>query len=56
MVADTSAEDRAAGTKRLRETDRAERAAEAFGTTLPSEAEIRQLLSGTRATPGASGW
>jgi hypothetical protein len=47
MVAVTSAEDRAEGTGRLRETDRAgaERAAEEFGTTLPSEAEIRQLLA-----------
>ena len=47
MVARTSAEDRAEGTGRLRETDRAgaEQAAAEFGTTLPTEAEIRQLLT-----------
>ena len=47
MVASTSAELRAEGSQRLRETDRAgaEEAARAFGTTLPSEAEIRQLMT-----------
>ena len=49
MVAATSAELRAEGTQRLRETDRAgaEDAARAFGATLPSETEIRQLLTGS---------
>ena len=47
LVAETSAEDRAEGTGRLRQTDRAgaEQAAREFGVTLPSDAEIRRLMS-----------